>query len=231
MNIAIVNNSGNVGKSTICENLLKPRIKNAEIIKVETINSDGTNDDKYSAKEYNEILKEMDMNDVSILDVGSSNIEQLIEQMKQYKESHEDIDYFIIPVTPKNKQQMDSLSTVGTLIDLGVDSDKFKFIYNQADRVIPFQRQYATFLNGIEAFNFPTDVRPTLYETEAFSLLASIGKTFQEITNDNRDFRQLLREAETREQKEELSELRTMKQLVNGFNDILDAAFLSLNLK
>ncbi|QQD06602.1 StbB family protein [Vibrio parahaemolyticus] len=231
MNIAIVNNSGNVGKSTICENLLKPRIKNAEIIKVETINSDGTNDDKYSAKEYNEILKEMDMNDVSILDVGSSNIEQLIEQMKQYKESHEDIDYFIIPVIPKNKQQMDSLSTVSTLIDLGVDSGKFKFIYNQADRVIPFQRQYATFLNGIEAFNFPTDVRPTIYETEAFSLLASIGKTFQEITNDNRDFRQLLREAETREQKEELSELRTMKQLVNGFNDILDAAFLSLNLK
>ncbi|ALR95842.1 StbB family protein [Vibrio alginolyticus] len=231
MNIAIVNNSGNVGKSTICENLLKPRIKNAEIIKVETINSDGTNDDKYSAKEYNKILKEMDMNDVSILDVGSSNIEQLIEQMKQYKESHEDIDYFIIPVTSKNKQQMDSLSTVSTLIDLGVDSDKFKFIYNQADRVIPFQRQYATFLNGIEAFNFPTDIRPTIYETEAFSLLASIGKTFQEITNDNRDFRQLLREAETREQKEELSELRTMKQLVNGFNDILDAAFLSLNLK
>ena len=74
-------------------------------------------------------------------------------------------------------------------------------------------------------------MRPTIYETEAFSLLASIGKTFQEITNDNRDFRQLLREAETREQKEELSELRTMKQLVNGFNDILDAAFLSLNLK
>ncbi len=231
MNIAIVNNSGNVGKSTICENLLKPRIKNAEIIKVETINSDGTEDDKYSAKEYNEILKEMDMNDVSILDVGSSNIEQLIEQMKQYKESHEDIDYFIIPVTPKHKQQMDSLSTVGTLIDLGVDSSKFKFIYNQADRVIPFQRQYATFLNGIEAFNFPTDVRPTIYETEAFSLLASIGKNFQEITNDNRDFRQLLREAETREQKEELSELRTMKQLVNGFNDVLDAAFLSLNIK
>ncbi len=96
MNIAIINNSGNVGKSTICENLLKPRIKNAEIIKVETINSDGTDDNKYSAKEYNEILKEMDMNDVSILDVGSSNIEQLIEQMKQYKESHEDIDYFII---------------------------------------------------------------------------------------------------------------------------------------
>ncbi len=47
LNIAIVNNSGNVGKSTICETMLKPRIPNAEVVKVETINSDGTDDAKF----------------------------------------------------------------------------------------------------------------------------------------------------------------------------------------
>ncbi len=47
LNIAVVNNSGNVGKSTICDILLKPRLEGAKVVKVETINSDGTNDEKF----------------------------------------------------------------------------------------------------------------------------------------------------------------------------------------
>ena len=34
LKLAIVNNSGNVGKSTICQTLLKPRLEGSEIIKV-----------------------------------------------------------------------------------------------------------------------------------------------------------------------------------------------------
>lgn len=55
---AVLNNSGNVGKSTICQTLLKPRLDGAEIIKVETINSDGTNDSKLSAKEMGSFSEE-----------------------------------------------------------------------------------------------------------------------------------------------------------------------------
>ncbi|MEA7619001.1 transcriptional regulator, partial [Salmonella enterica subsp. enterica serovar Virginia] len=42
--IAVVNNSGNMGKSTICDSLLLPRLEGAKVVKVETINTDGTND-------------------------------------------------------------------------------------------------------------------------------------------------------------------------------------------
>lgn len=42
LKIAVLNNSGNVGKSTICQTVLKPRLPESEIIRVETINSDGT---------------------------------------------------------------------------------------------------------------------------------------------------------------------------------------------
>ena len=45
MKIAVINFSGNVGKSTIARNLLAPRIPDAEVFAVETINSDGTEDE------------------------------------------------------------------------------------------------------------------------------------------------------------------------------------------
>lgn len=232
MKIAVVNNSGNVGKSTICENLLKPRIKDAEIIRVETVNSDGTDDEKFSAREYSSIIREMEINENSILDIGSSNIELFIEQMRSYKDSHEYIDYFLIPITPRTKQQIDSVSTVSVLIDLGIEPSRLRFVFNQADNRIPISRQFSTLINGLKSFDIPlNDVYPTIFETEAFSLLAGLGKTFQEVTDDKSDFKQLIREAETREEKMQLIDLRTMKQLVTGFNDILDAAFLSLNLR
>ncbi len=57
--IAVVNNSGNMGKSTICDYLLLPRLEGAKVVKVETINTDGTNDVKISAKEFLEITKKL----------------------------------------------------------------------------------------------------------------------------------------------------------------------------
>lgn len=57
--IAVVNNSGNMGKSTICDSLLLPRLEGAKVVKVETINTDGTNDVKISAKEFLEITKKL----------------------------------------------------------------------------------------------------------------------------------------------------------------------------
>ena len=40
MKIAVINFSGNVGKSTVARHLLLPRIAGAELIAVESINSD-----------------------------------------------------------------------------------------------------------------------------------------------------------------------------------------------
>ncbi|MCR4240564.1 transcriptional regulator, partial [Escherichia coli] len=119
LKIAVLNNSGNVGKSTICQTVLKPRLPESEIIRVETINSDGTNDERLSAKDYDEIIKRIDDVDCTIIDVGSSNIEQFMVQMQEYQGSHDLIDYFIVPVTVQDKQQRDSIATINNLLDMG----------------------------------------------------------------------------------------------------------------
>ena len=227
LNVAVVNNSGNVGKSTICETLLKPRFKKAEVVKVETINSDGSDDVKYSADEFDEILKQIDATDCSIIDVGSSNIENFILKMKEYKDSHEDIDYFIIPIIPKNKQQVDSVATAGMLIDMGIEPERIRFIFNQADRKLPIDRQYKEFLSGIEMFDIKVENYSVIYETTVFHML---DKTFTEVVNDKRNFRKLLRAEKSRAKKEEISEMKSVKRLVSGVNDDLDIAFKMLNL-
>ena len=77
----MLNNSGNVGKSMICDNLFLPRIPNSEVLKIETINTDGTNDTKLSAKAIGDIFKELDNRDICIIDIGSSNIETFISNI------------------------------------------------------------------------------------------------------------------------------------------------------
>lgn len=230
LNIAIVNNSGNVGKSTICETMLKPRIPNAEVVKVETINSDGTDDAKFSADEFDSILKQMDATDCSIIDVGSSNIESFLLKMQEYKGSEEDIDYFIIPVIPKHKQQIDAVTTANMLLDMGVEPERLKFIFNMSDKKLSIERQYSDFLSGVKMLDIFIESHSIIYESSVFSMLNNLDRKFVDVVNDNRDFKKLLRSSESREQRELLSEQRSVKRLVDGVNDEMDIAFKALGI-
>ena len=55
MKVAVINFSGNVGKSTVARHLLAPRLNNAEVIPVESINSDGTDETAIRGKQFGEL--------------------------------------------------------------------------------------------------------------------------------------------------------------------------------
>ena len=55
MKIAVINFSGNVGKSTIARHLLLPRIAGAELIAVESINSDESQGQALRGKQFGEL--------------------------------------------------------------------------------------------------------------------------------------------------------------------------------
>lgn len=229
LNIAVVNNSGNVGKSTICDILLKPRLEGAQVVKVETINSDGTNDEKISAEQFEDVLNKMDEHDCSIIDVGSSNIENFLLKMQEFKSSHEDIDYFLVPVTPSNKQQVDSATTIQNLMMLGIEAERIKVVFNMANKKLAVTKEYAEFLSGVpSAISFSE--YPIIFESTVFDLLAKIDRPFLDVLNDKRDYRALIRESDSKEQRNVLSFERSAHRLVNGFNDELDLAFSALKL-
>lgn len=229
LKMAVLNNSGNVGKSTICQTLLKPRLENSEIIKVETINTDGTTDEKISAKEFDEIIKRIDDFDCTIIDVGASNIEQFMVQMTEYQGSHDLIDYFIVPVTAQEKQQRDSIATINSLLDMGIEESRIKAIFNLAEKDVAVEKQYSTFLADKQCKKIAGKIIPTVYHNNIFIILTKMGLKYDDVYNDDRDFRSLIRAAASKEEREDLSNRRTVKMLMNGFNADLDIAFESLS--
>lgn len=55
MKIAVINFSGNVGKSTVARHLLFPRLRNAQLIAIESINSDGSQDEAIRGKQFGQL--------------------------------------------------------------------------------------------------------------------------------------------------------------------------------
>lgn len=228
LKLAVLNNSGNVGKSMICDVLLKPRIPNCEVIKIETINSDGTDDSKMSAKEIDDIFEKINDHDVCLLDIGASNIELFIQNMKKLDGAIEDIDYFFIPTTTSAKQQQDTNSTILTLIGMGVDPNYIKVIFNYYDPEITIERQYPVIFTSetcemLELVNI--DNQFTIEESQVFEFLSRTGLSFGEIVNDDREFKQLIRQTKDKEQRALLSLEQMTQRFAKGFDKKLNDTF------
>ncbi|EGU31304.1 putative transcriptional regulator [Vibrio ichthyoenteri ATCC 700023] len=232
LKIAVLNNSGNVGKSMICERLLKPRIPNSEIIKIETINADGSNDEKISAKDTAEVRTRIDTSDICIIDVGASNIETFINSLSKMNDTVDDIDVFIIPTTPKPKQLTDTVNTLSSLKLLGVELDKIKIIMNMYDTDFSIEKQFSLLFseNSLNKLNLNNhDNQLTIPMTELFDLAAEAGLDYKEIVSDERDYKALIRATKDKDERAELSIKRTIKSLFIGFDNELDVCFEKLS--
>lgn len=129
MNIVILNNSANVGKTIVGKYLLQPRLDN-DYISVKTLIKDDY-DTVLSADNFEVIQDEVLSNNNIIVDVSNSHTPTFFRQMAIYKGSHEDYNYFIVPVTPEVKAINETRQTLETLIKLGVDSTKIRLIFNK----------------------------------------------------------------------------------------------------
>jgi len=231
LKIAIINNSGNVGKSTVCDILLKPRIPDLEVIKIETINYDNSDDVKISAKDIQEVFEKMDSVDKAIIDIGSSNIETFMKNMTKLEGSHEDIDFFIIPTTPIQKQQVDTIVTVQSLLDIGVDISQIKIIFNFFDNSKSIEKQYIQIFESelFQMLNLKDHNKIfTISENEVFDLAAQMEISFQDVLEDQRDFKNLIRNSKDIEERKILSLKRLTSRLAVGFNKELDLTFEKL---
>ena len=102
MKIAIINFSGNVGKTTIARQLLAPRMKNAQEFMVETVNASAsdaeTAAERLKGKQAGDLLQDLLLLDHAIVDIGASNVEDFVRWMAKLQGSHEVFDYYVVPV-------------------------------------------------------------------------------------------------------------------------------------
>ncbi|MFX1689853.1 StbB family protein [Paraburkholderia sp. A2RI-6] len=224
MRVAVINFSGNVGKSTIAKHLLAPRL-NTELITVETINAD-EGGENIKASQYDELQGHLLTNEVAVIDVGASNVEGFVHRMTQFRKSHEDFDYFVVPVVKESKQQKDTIATIDSLAALGVPSKKIRVIFNKIDVEDNVQSEFAAIF-GYAGEEKKCIVKPeaAIIENEVFEKSKALNKTISEILADPTDYRAKLKEAKDDQEKALCVQMILAKRLAESANENLDAVY------
>lgn len=232
--IAVINFSGNVGKSTITAHLLAPRMDNPAIYSVESINSgaddNGLDVETMKGKKFGELADNLITQDSAIIDIGASNVEDFLKFMQQYSGSHEDFDYFIVPVIKEKKVQTDTINTIRTLKALGIDKKRILLIFNKVEMDESIKDEFAALFGLAEAEkSFVINQEAIIYQNEVFERLKTVGKSLGEITNDETDYKLKLREEKISEsEKENCVRMIALKRLAITANKNLDAVFTTL---
>lgn len=230
MKIAVINFHGGVGKSTVSRHLLLPRLKNARLIAVESINTGAGADETYRGDEYREIMRDFLSHDHVVLDVGASNIESFLNEMNRFEGSHENINFFVVPAGPNTKVQLDTMSTLKELANIGVPSHKVRLLMNMKPRSKEVEQVFYPLINYHAAFNnFVLNKEAAIDDCpEVFQFLLQSKKELLELVEDQTDYMRLMNAAESTEDKDRYYELLSMKQLAGRVQKNLDAVFTAL---
>lgn len=224
-----MNFSGNVGKSTVARYLLAPRLSDAQIIAVESINSDGTEDEAIRGKQFGELLESLILINDAVVDVGASNVEDFINLMTQYQGSHEEFDYFVVPTVSKHKQQRDTISTIIALANIGIPSNKIRVVFNMVDHDEKPEHIFSGLFDYYDATNsFSINSKATIHVNDLYGKLKSTDQSLKEILNDKTDLKKQLMQAVDVEDKLRIGRLISLKRLAMGASEELDQVFKEL---
>ncbi len=231
MKLAVINFSGNVGKSTITRHLLAPRLPSARVIAVESINADEGQEQSLRGFQFGELQEYLQAVDDVVVDIGASNVEEMMRLMHRYRESHEEFDCFIVPTVPPPKQQQDTIATLADLHAVGVPPDRIQIIFNMVDDREPLERVFhilLTFLEQQPIASANSDCRIGI--NEVYARVRGTGTDLAEIARDETDYKRLIARAGNRQEKMSLGQKLATRRLARGVVPELDACFAALNL-
>lgn len=233
MKIVVLNLSGNVGKTTVAVNLLKPRMRQAVFYSIESLNSDARMDgvevERIRGRHYGELHEQLIMAAAAIVDVGASNVEEFLKLMQQYHGSHEEFDYFVVPAVKEKKQMADTVNTIRILSRIGVPRQKIRLLFNMVEVDDVVDTEFAP-LFGLATLEKSFILNPgaVVYANEIFDKLKEVGKSLEDVSSDTTDFRAALRTAQSEEDKAMYVKMVAIKRLAVTANRNLDDAFTAI---
>ena len=236
MKIAVNNFSGNVGKSTVARHLLVPRIDGAELVAVESLHADEHDrTQSLRGRQFGELQEYLQTVDHVVVDIGASNVEDLLALMHKYRGSHTDFDYFVVPTVAARKQQQDTIATLMELAGLGVAASKLKLVFNMMEDGMEVAHAFEPLLAFIAqhpVVHVQTQCR--LEFNEIYGRLKSIRTAEQihlaAIASDAADYKALIAKATDVAEKLSLAQALATQRLARGVVPELDACFAALEL-
>jgi hypothetical protein len=167
--------------------------------------------------------------DSAIVDVGASNVDDFLRLMQQYHGSHDDFDYFVVPVTRDRKPQGDTINTIRALTGLGVPRERIRVLFNRADPDEPVEDEFdILFRMERTERNCTVSSQAVVHDNEVYDRLRLAGKSLAEVTHDDTDYRARLREAPSSEHRDHCLRMVALKRLAVTANRNLDQAFGAL---
>lgn len=233
MKVAILNYTGTVGKTTVAAHLLSPRMGNAQVFAVESINETaaglGIDVEKLNGNKFRELFKKIMLEDDAIIDIGASNIEDFINNMIKFDDSHEEIDYYLIPVTSGTKEQKETLLMVNALASLGIPKEKIRVIFNRVDSDV--DEEFRFVINHYKKEkNFTLNKKCSIFENELFDALSVKGLTVDALLSDQTDYKSQLKNNKDASEAERntWSDMFVLKSLAKGVKRNLDYVYENL---
>ncbi|WP_114815200.1 StbB family protein [Paraburkholderia kururiensis] len=222
---AVVNFSGNVGKSTIAKHLLMPRL-GVNIIAIESIN-ENEGGDPLALDQFKELQSHLLDAESAIVDIGASNIEGFFHQLVNYKRSHNDFDLFVVPVTSELKQQKDTIATVESLSTLGVPAKKIRIVFNKVDSTEDISRTFAPILAYAEdKKKCVADPAATVYQSDIFEDIKGLDMSIPDLLEHTEDeLRAKVRAAEDPTEKQRLKDVLIATRIAESAHDNLESVF------
>ncbi|RTL27602.1 MAG: plasmid stability protein StbB [Burkholderiales bacterium] len=234
MKVAVLNYTGTVGKTTIAAHLLSPRMNNAPIFAIETINETaeglGVDVEKIRGEKFRDLFKKLMMLDDAIIDVGASNVEAFLDGMVKFEDSHLEFDCFIVPVTAGSKEQKETISIIATLADFGIPAEKIRVVFNRVEADVA--EEFGPILNfAKKQKNCIANPDAAIFENELFDMLSVKKITIGDALGDETDYKAKARELGKdgdAKLKTHYSDMHVIKSLSKSVNRNLDAVFAAL---
>jgi len=233
LKVAVSSFSGNTGKTMVSRHLLMPRINNPEYVPVETINAGEEEGVTFRGQQWGDLQEELMLVDSAIVDVGASNVEVFFRLLDQYRGSHEEFDYFVVPCVQESKQTQDTLATLDALIALGVPAAKIRLVFN---RIMPgdtVEDSFELVIAHAKKLGITVNVNAAIEENELYQRMRYYKTDIPTLLNDGTNWRDVLKKARS-EADAELTDKAiahiTMKRLAASASDNLDEVFKALAL-
>jgi hypothetical protein len=232
MKIAVINFSGNVGKTTIARHLLAPRIPGAEVIAVESLNAGDNEAQALRGRQFGELQEYLQTVDSVVVDIGACNVEDLLALMHRYRSSHEDFDCFIVPTVAAMKQQQDTIATLVELSRLGVQASRVRLLFNMVEEGLAVPLTFALLLEFVAQQPIAqADVRCHLGTNEIYQRVKGSGADLIALARDDSDYKAQIVKATNTADKLALAQRLATQRLARGVVPELDACFAALDLE
>lgn len=232
MKLAVINFSGNVGKSTVARHLLAPRIPGCQLVAVESINADDALPMTIRGRQFAELQEYLHTVPDLVVDVGASNVEDLLALMRRYSGSHADFDGFVVPTVPARKQQQDTAATLAELARIGVPAQRIRLVFNQIEDDSPIEKVFETLL-AYCAVSGAAQPRTAacLRFNEVYARVRGTDRSLLELAADTADYKAEIARAGSASEKIALAQRLATQRLARGVVPELDACFAALDLR